>query len=68
MPLFALDRDGVKLFAAPYASWGEGLAEFADWSLRGSDGETAALAPETVLEFGAWPLRGTNAEPAAANY
>ena len=65
MPLFALDRDGVKLFAAPYASWGEGLAEFADWSLRGTDGEVAALMPDTTRDFGAWPLRGTNAEPAA---
>ena len=55
-PLFALDREGVKLFATPYASWGEGAGDFAGWNLRGSDG----------AEFGEWALRGSNAEPAAA--
>jgi predicted transglutaminase-like cysteine proteinase len=67
MPLFALDRDGVKLFAAPFASWGEPAGEFAGWKLRGTNGEVAAAQPDTALEFGAWSLRGTNAEPAATN-
>lgn len=63
-PLFALGPDGVKLFAAPYASWGEGEgenSEFAGWNLRGTDG----------TEFAEWTLRGIDggtldAEPAAA--
>ncbi len=68
MPLFALDREGVKLFAAPYASWGEPAGEFANWTLRGTGGEVA-LSDETIpLDFGVWPLRGTNAEPAAADF
>jgi predicted transglutaminase-like cysteine proteinase len=67
MPLFALDRDGVKLFAAPYANWGEPAGEFAGWTLRGSTGEVAETQTpaDPALEFGAWLLRGTNAEPAA---
>ena len=56
-PLFALDHEGVKLFAAPYASWGEGAGDFVDWNLRGSDG----------AKVGEWALRGSNAEPAAQN-
>jgi hypothetical protein len=63
-PLFALDHEGVKLFATPYASsgegayasWGEGAGEFAGWNLRGSDG----------AEFNEWALGGSNAEPAAS--
>jgi predicted transglutaminase-like cysteine proteinase len=58
MPLFALDGEGVKLFASPYAAWGEGAAPaFAEWKLRGSEG-----AP-----FSEWSLRGSDAalEPAA---
>lgn len=66
MPLFTLDREGVKLFAAPYASWGEAAGEFAGWTLRGTGGEVAAIAPDIPLEFGAWSLRGADAEPAAA--
>jgi predicted transglutaminase-like cysteine proteinase len=65
MPLFALDREGVKLFAAqvaantaardaaPAKEWGgEDDAGFSAWQLRGSD-------------YAAWTLRGTDAEPAA---
>jgi hypothetical protein len=55
-PLFALDHEGVKLFATPYASSGEGAGEFAGWNLRGSDG----------AEFNEWALGGSNAEPAAS--
>jgi predicted transglutaminase-like cysteine proteinase len=58
MPLFALDGEGVKLFASPYAAWGEGAAPaFAEWKLRGCEG-----AP-----FSVWSLRGSDAalEPAA---
>jgi predicted transglutaminase-like cysteine proteinase len=58
MPLYALDAEGVKLFAAPYAMWGEGAAEFAAWTLRGTEGE----------EYAAWSLRGSDAEPAGAEY
>jgi len=57
MPLFALDHEGVKLFAAAYASWGDGHGIFAEWTLRGSD----------AADFGAWELRGSDVEPAAAN-
>jgi len=67
MPLFTLDREGVKLFAAPYASWGEPAGEFAGWTLRGTAGEVAEAQTDPALEFGAWLLRGTNAEPAATN-
>lgn len=63
MPLFALDHEGVKLFAAPLANWGEGGPAFADWKLRGSDGVAAGFDPG-IAE---WQLRGSNAEPAAAN-
>jgi predicted transglutaminase-like cysteine proteinase len=57
MPLFALDGEGVKLFASPYAAWGEGAPAFADWKLRGSEGSP----------FTEWSLRGSDAalEPAA---
>jgi hypothetical protein len=58
MPLFALDSEGVKLFAAPYAAWGEGAPAFARWKLRGSEGDA----------FAEWSLRGSDAEPAAANF
>jgi hypothetical protein len=51
-PLFALDAEGVKLYAAPYARWGEGEGEFAAWQLRGSD-------------FADWSLRGAGFAPAA---
>jgi predicted transglutaminase-like cysteine proteinase len=51
-PLFALDAEGVKLYAAPYARWGEGAGEFAAWRLRGSD-------------FADWSLRGAEFAPAA---
>jgi hypothetical protein len=54
-PLFALDAEGVKLYAAPYARWGEGAGEFAAWQLRGSD-------------FSEWSLRGAEFEPAAAEF
>jgi predicted transglutaminase-like cysteine proteinase len=54
-PLFALDHEGVKLFAAPLANWGAG--ELSDWTLRGSDGG----------EFADWTLRRTVAEPAATH-
>jgi predicted transglutaminase-like cysteine proteinase len=66
MPLFALDREGVKLFAAPFASWGEPAGEFAGWTLRGTGSDVAETPAEPSLEFGAWLLRGTNAEPAAS--
>jgi predicted transglutaminase-like cysteine proteinase len=56
-PLFSLDHDGVKLFAAPLASWGDGGGEFTDWTLRGSDGG----------EFADWSLRRSDAEPAATH-
>jgi predicted transglutaminase-like cysteine proteinase len=55
LPMFAVDREGVKLFAAPYAMWGEGGGEFAEWSLRGA-------------EYASWTLRGSDAEPAGAGY
>jgi predicted transglutaminase-like cysteine proteinase len=58
MPLYALDKEGVKLFAAPYAAWGDRGADFAGWTLRGIDGE----------EFAAWTLRGGDAEPAGASF
>lgn len=68
MPLFALDREGVKLFAAQLASWGDGGVDFAAWNLRGSDGaEFAAVGAEAALDTSNWTLRGSNAEPAAAN-
>jgi predicted transglutaminase-like cysteine proteinase len=57
MPLFALDGEGVKLFAAPYAAWGEGAPAFAEWKLRGSDGDP----------FTEWSLRGSDVKPAAAS-
>jgi hypothetical protein len=56
MPLFAIDADGVKLFAAPYALWGdprEEDSEFGGWALRGGD-------------YTGWTLRGSDAEPAGA--
>jgi predicted transglutaminase-like cysteine proteinase len=58
MPLFALDGEGVKLFAAPYAAWGEGAPAFAEWKLRGSDGDP----------FTEWSLRGSDVKPAAASF
>jgi predicted transglutaminase-like cysteine proteinase len=71
-PLYALGAGGVKLFAAPYANWGEGAAGFdalaAGWTLRGSDGQDFAAD---------WTLRGIDdggldptidAEPAAENF
>jgi predicted transglutaminase-like cysteine proteinase len=69
MPLFTLDRDGVKLFAAPFASWGEPAGAFAAWKLRGTTDEVAETETPAApsLEFGTWHLRGTNAEPAATN-
>jgi predicted transglutaminase-like cysteine proteinase len=60
-PLYAVGQDGVKLLAAQYANWGDAGADFANWTLRGSDGK----------EFAAeWTLRGIDggkldAEPAA---
>jgi len=66
MPLFALDREGVKLFAAQAPSpgvekaatpevWGGGEAgDFSAWTLRGA-------------EFASWELRGSDIEPAAKN-
>lgn len=76
-PLYALGSDGVQLFAAPYANWGEGENEFAGWALRGSDG--AAFAAEWTLrgseggETAEWTLRGIDGElpdvePAAQNF
>jgi predicted transglutaminase-like cysteine proteinase len=56
-PLFSLDHEGVKLFAAPLASWGDGGGEFTDWTLRGSDGG----------EFADWSLRRSDVEPAATH-
>jgi predicted transglutaminase-like cysteine proteinase len=74
MPLFALDRDGVKFFAPQFAArgdkesasaelWGgDEASAFSTWTLRGSD-------------FAAWELRGSepsdwslayDLEPAAA--
>ncbi|MCC6948633.1 MAG: transglutaminase-like cysteine peptidase [Bradyrhizobiaceae bacterium] len=64
-PLYAVGAGGVKLFAAPYANWGEGeVGEFAAWTLRGSDGEPFAAG---------WTLRGIDGgtldiEPAAASF
>jgi predicted transglutaminase-like cysteine proteinase len=54
-PLYALDKEGVKLFAAPYAVWGERDVELSSWTLRGSD-------------FAEWTLRGSDAEPAGAQF
>jgi predicted transglutaminase-like cysteine proteinase len=64
MPLFALDGEGVKLFAAPLANWGEGAPAFAEWKLRGSDGGVAGLDPG-IAE---WSLRGSDVKPAAASF
>ncbi|MEX0590463.1 MAG: transglutaminase-like cysteine peptidase, partial [Xanthobacteraceae bacterium] len=52
-PLYALAEDGVKLFAAPYAMWGEGGAEYADWTLRG-----AVAGPDPAIDE--WRLRGSD--------
>jgi predicted transglutaminase-like cysteine proteinase len=55
LPIYALDQSGVKLFAAPYAAWGEG-GDFADWTLRGA-------------EYSEWRLRGSEEiEPAGAEF
>jgi predicted transglutaminase-like cysteine proteinase len=64
MPLFALDGEGVKLFAAPLANWGEGAPAFADWKLRGSDGGVPGLDPG----INEWSLRGSDVKPAAASF
>jgi len=70
-PLYSVGADGVRLFAAPYANWGEGEGgEFAAWALRGSDGEVLGLDPGIAA---GWTLRGIDGgtldiEPAAAGF